>query len=370
MVKEKTKTEDSKNTGSHTPTDITGLKSNHIVRWYVLVLPVIHRGSASYGLAEEAARRIRLGEPTLEYFAPTYAEMKHVKGKLVYTQRPLLYNYVFVHSSVYEIFRMKERLPQYNFLPRIRDGKTGTSHYPYLSDDMMKNLQWIARSYSDVLPVYSPTVGRLMKGDKVHITEGQFKGAEATVVIQPGAGQKDIMVCIENWMWVPLLHVLPGQYEVISLNTESKHTYTNLDNERIANGLHLALQRFHGPEGIRDEDRRMAEKVLQQYGKLQMDTDVMRCKLYSLLLPAYTLLSRTEELNQLMGAIQAILPAIKAEQSKALLLVTLYGCTNNSIYHDQAHQLVDEWRKESQPKKNKQLLIHRLDDYDLWLGHR
>ena len=29
------------------------------------------------------------------------------------------------------------------------------------------------------------------------------------VVLQLGAGRKDVMVCVENWMWVPLLRVMP-----------------------------------------------------------------------------------------------------------------------------------------------------------------
>ncbi|MCD8034768.1 MAG: transcriptional regulator, partial [Alistipes sp.] len=63
------------------------------------------------------------------------------------------------------------------------------------------------------------------------------------------------------------------------------------------------------------------------------------------------------------------LPLIKAEQSRALLLITLYGCTNSCLYHTQAHEIIDKWRQEENPKKSKQQLIRRLDDYDRWLGH-
>lgn len=57
------------------------------------------------------------------------------------------------------------------------------------------------------------------------------------------------MVCVENWMWVPLLRVMPGEYEVIALNDEDKHVYTRLDNDCMLNGLHSALQRYHSAEG-------------------------------------------------------------------------------------------------------------------------
>ena len=40
---------------------------------------------------------------------------------------------------------------------------------------------------------------------------------------------------------------------------------------------------------------------------------------------------------------RSMLPVIKAGQSRALLLVTLYGCTDSSLYQRMAHELVDPW---------------------------
>ena len=100
-----------------------------------------------------------------------------------------------------------------------------------------------------------------------------------------------------------------------------------------------------------------------------MDSDIMRSKLYALLLPAHTILGNREEAEKLIGTLQSMLPLIKAEQSRALLLTTLYGCTNSCLYHTQAHEIIDKWRQEENPKKSKAQLIQRLDDYDRWLGH-
>lgn len=154
--------------------------------------------------------------------------------------------YLSVPPSV--MFPLMQRFPVLSFLPRVRERKR--EYFPYLSDAAMENLQWVARSYSNTLPVYIPQPDGLRKGDRIRITEGRFKGVEATVVIQPGAGRKDVMVCVENWMWVPLLRVMPGEYEVIALNDEDKHVYTRLDNDCMLNGLHSALQRYHSAEGV------------------------------------------------------------------------------------------------------------------------
>ena len=71
------------------------------------------------------------------------------------------------------------------------------------------------------------------------------------------------------------------------------------------------------------------------------ETDVIRCKLYSLLLPAYLLLGEEDEFDRLRSKMRSMLPVIKAGQSRALLLVTLYGCTDSSLYQRMAHELVD-----------------------------
>lgn len=346
-------------------------KNSNAVRWYVLALPTSRKGhypgNPARALQVELERRARSGEPVFEYFAPSYVEVRKQHGELIRTNHPLLYNYVFIHASEAEIYRMKRFLPQYNFLPRVRE--KDDAYYPYLSDEEMENLKWVAASYSDVLPVYTPGPERLMKGDRIRITEGQFKGVEASVIIQPGGGRKEVMVCVENCMYVPLLCVEPGQYEVIALNADNRHVYTRLNGDRLPSGLHEALKRYHSPEGVTDADRALASEVLLQYANLQLDSDVMRCKLYSMLLPAYAILGDREAFEQLLGTVRNILPLIRAEQSRSLLLVTLYGCTNCCLDYEQAHAAVDPWRAEQPLKKSKAQLLRRLDDYDCWLGH-
>ena len=48
-----------------------------------------------------------------------------------------------------------QRFPVLSFLPRVRERKR--EYFPYLSDAAMENLQWVARSYSNTLPVYIPS---------------------------------------------------------------------------------------------------------------------------------------------------------------------------------------------------------------------
>ena len=156
---------------------------------------------------------------------------------------------------------------------------------------------------------------------------------------------------------------------MIELNTGGKHVYTHLDNDRLSEGLHDALGRYHASGSVSEEDTRLAREVLRSYGSLRVETDVMRCKVYSSLLPAYKLLGEEDEFDRLHATMRSMLPVIKAGQSRALLLVTLYGCTDSSLYQRMAHELVDPWMEEASPKRSKTVLIRRLRDYDRWFGH-
>lgn len=350
---------------------IRNRRSQEAVRWYVLTLPTAIGGRdniySSKGLDAELSRRKRCGEPLFEYFAPSYVEARKVGGKMVNTRKPLLYNYVFIHASENEIFRLKRIMPLYNLLPRVSVGEH--SYFPYLSDHEMETLRWMAESYSNELPVYVPDSGRLLKGDRVRITSGSFMGMEAEVLVQPGGGHKDVMVRILDCMWVPLFEVRQGEYELIELNTKGKHVYTHLDNDRLSEGMHKALGRYYLSGKLGKEDELLAHEVLKGYASLRVETDVMRCKVYSLLLPAYKLLAQEEEFERLHSTLRNMLPLVKAVNSRALLLVTLYGCTNSNLYYHMAHELVDPWRDDPSPKRSKALLIQRLHDYDIWLKH-
>ena len=345
---------------------LSGLKNRHTVRWYVMVHP--SGGQAiNEELDRELARRKRDDEPLFEYFAPTFVKVNKINGRWISSNRPLLYNYLFVHASECEIYRIKQRLPQYNLLPRVKVDKD-SYYYPYLTDKAMHDLQWIARSYDESIPVCMTDQAWLVKGDRIRITDGCFAGIEAKVV-SATSKHKEILVTIDDWMCVPLLKVQPEQYEVIELNTANPGYYSRLNNSKLFDQLHDAM--CHYLAGKADaKDRAVASDVLRQYGNLSFDSDVMRSKLHVLLLQAYTILGEVSKRENQLRAIRKMLPAVRAEQSRALLLVVLYGCTDNRLYYDQAHALVDPWMSEESPKKSKSQLIRHLADFDRQFGHR
>ncbi len=344
------------------------ISDRKVVRWYLMSFPFGKKGLA-VGLNQELMRRKRAGETLFEYFAPTYVQTKEVDGQIVTTQESLLYNYFFIHASEDDLFVLKRHQPQYSVLRRITNAD-GSYHYPYVKDSTIRTLQWIARSYGGCIPLYLLDQTLLIKGDRIKITKGQFKGIEARLVTKPKTTDSQIMVFVDNWMCVPLMNVRPAQYEVIGINdTEEKSKDSHgLDNPQLLQDIHEALCRFHQGRTT-EEDIKLAKDTYLRFSDTNVETSILRCKLYSLLLPACIISGYKDKADSILNMIQLMLPKITAEQSLALLMTTLYGCTDNAFYHEKAHQLVAPWMKEESPKKSKQLLIRRLADYDKLFAH-
>lgn len=338
----------------------------HTVRWYVMLLPYGHKGPAK-GLHEEVLRHRQSGDNEFDYFAPAYQSVKYVRGKYVKSEHSLLFNYVFIRASVAEIFKLKRTsLSLYNFLPRQSDSQR--IYYPYLNDSDMNNLRWVAKAYSDTLPICSIEPRQLVCGDKVRIISGKFEGAEAQVVRHTGGG-KSLMVFIDNWTCIPLVHVNPDEYEVISLAEGNKHHYTQIDNDRLWSGLHEAVGRLCRGEQPDENDLQLADSTIRLCKHLVMSTDIMRIKTLCLLMQAYHIKGLVDERDGIIGQAVTLIPVLKAELAKTLLLTILYGCTDNYLFRTQAQQLIAPWRNEAKPKKNKQRLIDVFDNFEKWWGH-
>ncbi len=339
-------------------------RNKTVRRWYLMIYPYGRKGLL-LGLEREIARREKEGEPQIEYFAPIYVEAKESENRIIRTEKQLFYNYVFVHASENELFRMKKFEEQYNF-PRRETSSDGEPYYPYVSDEVIQNLKWIAASYSGVIPVYMGDTSWLIKGDRIRITSGPLKGVEAHLFDNSRNNGQEIMVVVDKWLSVPLLHIKKGQYKVIGLN-DNESTDIVIKDSLLPRLHEILCHRLSG--GVSDEDMAFARGVVADFEKKEPSSDVMRCKLYAILLIAYTVLHIKDKQANLLGIISVILPAVKAEQSKALLLTILYGCTDSSMYYQHAHMIVDPWRTETPLKKSKRQLIQFLADYDRILGH-
>ncbi len=336
-------------------------------RWYVMFFPWGKSG-LTVGLEQELSRRKISGEKPFEYFAPTYVMMKEADGNMVKSTENMLYNYFFVHTTEDDLFVIKRHQPQYSVM-RPEYDSDGVRHYPYVSDNAIKTLRWVSKSFGGCIPICFIDQRLFVRGDKIRIIRGRFKGTEAHLVARPNSDKNDVMVYVDNWMCVPLMNVHPEHYTIIGLNdTDETNRLSALDDKSLSQELHEALCRFHG-EQTTEEDKALAERVCSEYSDLKVTTSLQRCKQCAYLLPAYTILNRTDKVEHLLSLMQVLLKEIKSEQVIASTLLVIYGCTDNAFHYEKVHVIIDAWAKDPSPKKSHQNLIARLADYDKCFGH-
>lgn len=350
-----------------TPKELWHIQNSNAVRWYIMLLPVGHKGKAT-GLIEEQSRRIRNGEPSFDFFAPQLVESHFVDGELVVTEKPLLFNYIFVHASEKEIYKMKAGgLAKYNFLPRCH-GDAG-EYFPFLTDAMMKTFRWVAGAYGNSVPCVVPEPQTLVQGDKVRVTRGPLKGVVATVVSTKGKDRKNLIVNVENWLWVPLVTVKQGEYELVSLTNEEDVQSEHCNNDAILRRLHELMGKHFSHERLSEKDLETISNIQGHCSSLAVGTDIMRCKLFAIQLQVAILLNNTAERTRLVAESAAFYPLVKAEYAKALMAAILYLATDNNRYYTDVHATIEQWQQESAPKKSKQTLTQWVSDFDVWLGH-
>lgn len=337
----------------------------NVVRWYILILPGNHRGRPSAALEREFNRRRRNGEKVYDYFAPT---MVSVTANHRRSSTPLLYNYIFMKASVKEILELKEILPQYNFLRKRRYVNEYENSYPFLTDEEMENLRWVAKAYNDILPVFSPDASFVTKGDKVKITSGPYKGIVAEVATVKGSKSPKVFLRLPEVFNVPLWNIAPNEYEVIEINESDKSIYDRLNNDRYNKGLHKGLEnRFTST--VTQEDINLATEVVNYFKNLKSPKGALRTRKTVLLLKAYTILGDEENRKNIMSEMVTLAHLTKSINLQMLIYTTIYGCTDSSIYYNKSHELLGKLTDDSKLRKSQINLISHLKDYDRWFGH-
>ncbi len=341
------------------------LHQMNVVRWYILILPGNHRGKPSAALEKELDRRKENGEKVYEFFAPT---MVSVSANHRRSSTPLLYNYIFIKASVKEILELKEVIPQYNFLRKRRYVDEYENSYPFLTDEEIETLRWVAKAYNDVLPVFSPDASFVTKGDKVRITTGNYEGIIAEVATVKGSKSPQVFIRLPEIFNVPLCNISPTDYEVIEINESDKSIYDRLNNDRYNNGLHKGLEnRFTAT--VTQEDRDLATEVVNYFKNLKSSKGALRTRKTVLLLKAYTVLGDEENRKSIMSEMIMLAQLTKSINLQMLIYTTIYGCTDSSIYYNKSHELLGKLTDDSKLRKSQVNLISHLKDYDRWFGN-
>ena len=245
-----------------------------------------------------------------------------VKGKDVKRNVPLALNYVFFHTDDFQFLRSMirdmSRVTMLYHSPS-RDAKSNTKDTQYrpmiANDREMEMFIKAASFYTQGAPLTVPDRKLMMKGDRVRIIDGPFKGVEGTLISQQGKDGGKVVVSIGDLVSVPTLDISPENIQVIRFAHGNKHIYKKMDSFKPR--VEKALKKRSSGEELQEEEKDAIENFIKRFSSVETDTVNTEARLTMLVLLGYYALQMPKETRMYFLKLRdEILPRVKSERIK------------------------------------------------------
>lgn len=165
----------------------------------------------TYG--RELVLKAMLDEEKIESFIPMRYEYVSRNGKRMRKLVPAIHNLVFIHCTRKKMDELKELLGAKVPIRYIMDRET---RQPIVvPDEQMRSFILVSGNYDEAVLYLEPTELALVKGQKVRITDGIFKGVIGEFVRI--RHDRRVVVSIEGVMAVATTFIHPSLVEVVDM---------------------------------------------------------------------------------------------------------------------------------------------------------
>ena len=252
----------------------------------------------------------------IEYYLPTHVELRNVGGQRKRVERPLVFNFIFVRSTIDEIKSFCRNRPDlrlhvvYNHKP-IHDSVAAEPLY--ICDHQMNMFQKAIMFYNgQEIPFVKPEEMELEKGDEVRIIGGQFSGLEGILVSQKGKDGGRVVVHLSNVIAVRTLEIEPEYLQILHFGKDNKHFYKHIDSYLPR------LDRVLEAKGRKITASELApiETFVKRFSQLRTDTINSEAKVQALLCVSCCLIGDNEGANSARIKLQNLLPHINSQVVK------------------------------------------------------
>lgn len=323
-------------------------------KWYVVKT---NRASIPY--------REKLRKHGFTIFLPTRYEVQMVGGRRVRVERPVIFNYIFVRTSLEALKEFCKLNSDIHILYRARyhqeDRNNEENRVIVIPDEEMKMFAKAVGMYEQDVPFVKPTEVELSKGDHVRITEGPFAGIEGVLMSQQGKDGGRVLVNVGNLLTVPTLDIKPEYLQIISFAPNGKHMYKKFDS--FVKKARTAMRQYY-KDDINAKQMSTLLTFLKRFSELKTHTVNSHLKLLVYKLICYTCLKADKESAGMEQDLVALLPEVNSSTSRAFALVHLFGCTRKATYRDEVEAIVAEWGSVNDKEKTKQEIIEDLLFYN------
>lgn len=153
------------------------------IRWFVLN-HIPGPGSSRISAVRRAVDTFNNRHSScIELFAPTIVSASRIGARMICSEKPLTYHYVFIRGAYSEIKSLCQGSNGFSFV--IDHG--GGSRYATVSDRSMADFMTIARACRNTLPFFPLDSVELESGDLVEVVDGPFAGLVGYFIPHNGA---------------------------------------------------------------------------------------------------------------------------------------------------------------------------------------
>lgn len=329
---------------------VNDITNKPAVKWYVT--------KARYS---SLPYREKLEKSGMEFFLPTRFVIQDVAGRRLRVERPVIFNFIFIRGTVFEVKDFCRRNDGLSMVYRRRFHDEDMNNESHLlmtvSDKEMSLFAKTIGQYTEEVPFIRPSEVDLHKGDIVRILEGPFAGVEGELMSQQGKDGGRVLVSISNVIAVPTLEISPEYLQILSFASKGKHMYKKFDS--FMPRARKALR--HSCEGKLDSKDVVALTTFEKrFVELHTHTVNSQVKLLVYLLICYTCLKNEEARNKAEMELLALLPQVNSSTFKALALVNLYGCIRHDSYRRDAEKVIASWGEIGDKDKSKKEIAEDL----------
>lgn len=147
---------------------------------------------------------------------PTFVPMQQVRrrnpqGRMVRVEQVAMHNYLFVRASREQLDEIKHfRLPILRYVMHVQDDERKPMVVP---DEAMAHFMAVARHVEEPIRYLDIADRQLLKGDRVRILEGPFKGVEGELIRLKYGRAGRVVVKLEGLVAIATAEITTSQIE-------------------------------------------------------------------------------------------------------------------------------------------------------------
>ena len=315
--------------------------------WYLL----------RYGQISFQKMHSQLESSGLRYFLPSYTAVENrKKGVQVRVERALMFNMMFIHSSLDECVKFVVNNNQLAPEDQKNEFCYDQATFRYVITIPERQMEIFIKAVTNrntrTIPFMKPTEIDLEKGDKVRIVGGPYDGVEGILESQKGKDGGTVYVHILNFLATRTTEIRPEFIQILEFAKSGKHMYKKFDSF-MTRGHRCVVSHAKG-EKITPRDSSYLNVFIHRFSELKTPTVNMTAKLHLFLFIAYTCLDRKIDADVHEKFLQDYLEKITSESMRIKCLLYLYGCTGSKVYRKQIQSLTKLWRKSNKLDTKKQ----------------